>query len=225
MPATRTSRCRATAATTCGHYGLDLRYTPATRRLDGTAAIVATATQDLSRFDLDLRGFTVRSVTVNARRASFTRAGQELKITPAHAAAQGRGRSSSPSRYGGVPRVITDPDDSIEGFVPTNDGAFVVGEPQGSPGWFPSNDTPNDKATYTIRITVPAGLTAVGNGRLLSQRTARRADHVRLERVQADGDLPGHGHAGQVPGAPGQRRAASRSTSRSTRRRPRRPSR
>jgi hypothetical protein len=30
--------------------GLDLRYDPATRRLDGTAAILATATQALSRF-------------------------------------------------------------------------------------------------------------------------------------------------------------------------------
>lgn len=64
-------------------YGLDLRYDPATRRLDGTAAIHATATQSLSRFDLDLRGFTVRSVTVNGRHAAFSRSGQELVITPA----------------------------------------------------------------------------------------------------------------------------------------------
>ena len=32
-------------------YGLDLRYDPATRRLVGTAAVLATATQALSRFD------------------------------------------------------------------------------------------------------------------------------------------------------------------------------
>jgi aminopeptidase N len=152
-------------------YGLDLRYTPATRRLDGTAAIVATATQSLSRFDLDLRGFTVRSVTVNGRRAAFSRAGQELRITPAKALRRGLPFLVTVA-YGGVPAVITDPDESIEGFVPTDDGAFVVGEPQGAPGWFPANDTPNDKATYTVRMTVPAGLTAVGNGRLLAQRTA-----------------------------------------------------
>jgi aminopeptidase N len=152
-------------------YGLDLRYEPATRRLDGTAVIAATATQALSRFDLDLRGFTVRSVTVNGRTATFGRAGQELTVTPARALPKGVPFLVTVG-YGGVPKVITDPDDSIEGFVPTNDGAFVVGEPQGSPGWFPSNDTPNDKATYTIRMSVPAGITAVGNGRLLSQRTA-----------------------------------------------------
>ena len=51
-------------------------------RLVGTAAVLATATQALSRFDLDLRGFTVSSVTVNGHRAAWSRAGQELRITP-----------------------------------------------------------------------------------------------------------------------------------------------
>jgi aminopeptidase N len=151
-------------------YGLDLAYDPASRRLTGTAVIVATATQSLSRFDLDLRGFTVSAVTVNARRATWTRSGQELVVTPARALRRGAPFVVT-VRYAGVPQVITDPDDSIEGFVPTDDGAFVVGEPQGAPGWFPSNDHPSDKATMTLRMTVPAGLTAVGNGRLLSQRT------------------------------------------------------
>jgi aminopeptidase N len=151
-------------------YGLDLRYNPATRRLAGTAVILATATQALSRFDLDLRGFTVSSVIVNAHRATWTRAGQELTITPDRALRRGRPFLVT-IRYAGVPQVITDPDESIEGFVPTDDGAFVVGEPQGSPGWFPSNDHPTDKAKMTVRMTVPAGLTAVGNGRLLAQST------------------------------------------------------
>ena len=66
---------------------------------------------------------------------------------------------------------MVDPDGSIEGWVPTADGAFVVGEPQGSPGWFPANDNPRDKATYDIAVTVPAGLTAMSNGRLVATRT------------------------------------------------------
>ena len=45
-------------------------------------------------------------------------------------------------RYAGPPAAVTDPDGSIEGWVATKDGAFVVGEPQGSPTWFPCNDTP-----------------------------------------------------------------------------------
>jgi aminopeptidase N len=55
--------------------------------------------------------------------------------------------------------------------VPTDDGAFVVGEPQGSPAWYPVNDNPRDKATFDFRITVPAGLTAVANGVLVSNAT------------------------------------------------------
>ena len=47
------------------HYGLTLDYTPSTNRLVGTDVITARATQDLSRFDLDLRGFTITQLLVN----------------------------------------------------------------------------------------------------------------------------------------------------------------
>ena len=43
------------------HYSLVFSYDPATRQFDGTATVTATATQNLSRFDLDLRGFDDRS--------------------------------------------------------------------------------------------------------------------------------------------------------------------
>ena len=68
---------------------------------------------------------------------------------------------------------MIDPDKSVEGWIPTDDGAFVVNEPQGSPGWYPVNDSPRDKATYDFRVTVPAGKTAVANGELISERTRR----------------------------------------------------
>jgi aminopeptidase N len=74
--------------------------------------------------------------------------------------------------YAGTPAVVTDPDESIEGWVPTDDGAFVVGEPQGSPAWYPVNDNPRDKATFDFSISVPAGLTAMANGVLVSNQTA-----------------------------------------------------
>jgi aminopeptidase N len=74
--------------------------------------------------------------------------------------------------YGGTPSVVTDPDGSIEGWVPTDDGAFVVGEPQGSPAWYPANDNPRDKATYDFSVSVPEGLTVMANGVLLSHETS-----------------------------------------------------
>jgi aminopeptidase N len=153
------------------HYALTLSYDPATRRLDGDVAITARATQDLSRFDLDLRGFDVSSVTVGGRLATFVRDGQELVVTPPAPIKSGA-TFLAEVVYTGVPQVITDPDGSIEGWVPTDDGAFVVGEPQGSPGWFPVNDNPRDKASYDFAVTVPAGLTVMANGVLVSSTTA-----------------------------------------------------
>jgi aminopeptidase N len=149
-------------------YALNLDYDPGENHLDGTALIVARTTQDLSRFDLDLRGFTVARVLVNALPASFTRDGQELIVTPRLPLRAGR-TFTVLVRYAGVPEVITDPDESIEGWVPTSDGAFVVGEPQGAPGWFPANDNPQDKAAFDLAITVPDGITAMGNGVLLAR--------------------------------------------------------
>ena len=73
--------------------------------------------------------------------------------------------------YAGKPKAIKDPDKSIEGWVPTDDGAYVVNEPQGSPGWYPVNDSPRDKATFEFAITVPAGRVAFANGELISSPT------------------------------------------------------
>ena len=152
------------------NYSLDLAYQPASHQLSGTATLQIHATQDLSRFDLDLRGFDVGTVTVNGVEASVARDGQELMITPSHAVRTGDAFTVVVP-YAGQPQTVIDPDGSSEGWVYTSDGAAVVGEPQGSPAWYPGNDTPRDKATFTVSMTVPSGLTAVGNGSLQSQTT------------------------------------------------------
>jgi aminopeptidase N len=154
------------------HYSLDLDYERATNQLDGRVTILARAEQNLSRFNLDLRGYDISDLEVNGRNARFTRDGQELTVIP---------RSGLIRRlpfvvrveYSGQPEAVIDPDGSSEGWVPTEDGAFVVNEPQGSPGWYPANDNPQDKATYDFAITVPKGITAIANGVLLSSRTHR----------------------------------------------------
>lgn len=156
------------------HYSLDLSYAPQpTNRLTGRVAVFARATQNLDRFNLDLRDFLVVSrVSVNVRQASFRHQGQELSITP-----KSRLRRGSAFvvvvEYSGEPEVVVDPDEAIEGWVPTPDGAMVVNEPQGAPGWFPVNDTPLDKATYDFAVTVPAGRSVIANGVLVSRQTRR----------------------------------------------------
>ncbi|MEV0720806.1 M1 family aminopeptidase, partial [Asanoa sp. NPDC050611] len=151
------------------HYSLDLDYVRATNFLDGTAVITARATQNLTRFDLDLRGFTISSLRVDGAPARFTRDGQELIVSPRKMLRAGRTFTVRVD-YAGTPTEVIDPDGSSEGWVPTEDGAFVVNEPQGSPGWYPANDNPRDKATFDFTVTVPKGITAIGNGKLISKR-------------------------------------------------------
>jgi aminopeptidase N len=45
-------------------------------------------------------------------------------------------------------------------------------EPNGASTWFPSNDHPSDKASFTFRVTVPENLSVIANDRLLSRRAA-----------------------------------------------------
>ncbi len=153
------------------NYALTLDYQPAANFLSGTAVITAGATQNLSRFDLDLRGFAITRLLVNGLSAAFARSGQELIVTPRKVLKTGKTFTVTID-YAGMPTVVVDPDQSIEGWIPTSDGAFVVGEPQGSPGWYPVNDNPRDKATYDFRVSVPVGLTVMANGVLLSHASS-----------------------------------------------------
>ncbi|CAN5457746.1 hypothetical protein BH20ACT15_BH20ACT15_12570 [soil metagenome] len=76
-------------------------------------------------------------------------------------------------RYAGTPKPIPGPDATPMGWNRTKDGSFVASEPRGAPSWFPCNDVPTDKATFTTSITVPRGTVAVSNGLLTSVRRRR----------------------------------------------------
>ncbi|MFC6880872.1 MULTISPECIES: M1 family metallopeptidase [Actinomadura] len=159
-------------------YHLKTAYEPGTDQLTGTATIRATATQNLSRFNLDLYKLNVRSVRVNGRDAPFARTGErELEITPPRGL-----RKNSPFsvvvRYDGVPQTLSGPIifDLPYGFLHTRDGATIVSEPDGASTWFPANDHPSDKALFTIETTVPRGLKAIANGRLVKKWSAHGKD-------------------------------------------------
>lgn len=145
------------------HYGLDVRYDPASDRLTGHAVITATATQDLSRFNLDLHGLTVDAVTVADARADHRRRDDELVVTPRDGLPRGR-QFTVTVDYAGVPEAIADGELGSGGFLHTADGAVALGQPDSAATWFPVNDHPSDKATYDIAVTVPDGLSALSNG-------------------------------------------------------------
>ena len=156
------------------HYDLNLKYTPTSDTsgtLDARAIIAATATQGLSSFSLDLRGLAVSSVTVNGAPATFrTEGDRELIVTPRQPL-----RARLPFvvvvAYGGNTGQPLDNTEALYGWVSFKDGAFIGNEPEGASTWYPVNDVPYDKATYTFAIEVPEGTVGVANGKLLSQRT------------------------------------------------------
>ncbi|MGY3060609.1 aminopeptidase N [Streptomyces sp. TE3672] len=148
------------------HYDLRLKYQPSTDLLEGTATILATTTQELTRFNLDF-GLEVSEVRVDGKKAGHVKNGeQELEITPAAPLAKGRSVSVV-VRYAGKPSEV-----KINGWtswVRTPDGAVAAQEPESAAWWYPSNDHPLDKATYDISVSVPDGTQAISNGRLQSQ--------------------------------------------------------
>ena len=152
------------------HYTLDLNVDVDNNLLDATATIEAATIQLLSAFNLDLRGLTVERVTVDGIEADFGRTTTELTIVPATPLP-----ANTPFTvvidYSGSPRTMVDPALSFTeiGWTKFNDGIFVFGEPSGAMTWYPSNNHPQDKATFTFNITNDSSLTAAATGRLVGE--------------------------------------------------------
>jgi aminopeptidase N len=142
------------------HYDLNLAVRPKPDRVKAIATIRANATQALSSFNLDFRGLKVTSVTVDGSSAAVSRRGGEMTVTPAAPIASDAAFSVVVA-YHGRPHPI-----GGVGWIRTNDGTAAFSEPNGSPSWFPCNDHPSDKATYSFTATVPRSYRAIANGRL-----------------------------------------------------------
>ncbi|MFJ1766552.1 M1 family metallopeptidase [Amycolatopsis sp. NPDC088138] len=147
-------------------YNLKVTYDTTSHQLIGLQDITARATQALSSFNLDLRGLTVDNVRIDGRDAKFGRSGDhELTITPARPLRRGQNFEVKIG-YHGVPAPISDPSLGNNGWQYAQaGGAFVAGEPKSATTWYPVNDTPLDKATFHLAITVPDEWGVIANGR------------------------------------------------------------
>ncbi len=73
--------------------------------------------------------------------------------------------------YHGAPELIDDPSGPVGlGWHERGEQSFVLAEPLGAATWFPSNDHPEDKATFDMRVIVSPGDVAVGPG-ILTERS------------------------------------------------------
>jgi aminopeptidase N len=146
-------------------YDIQVRYDPSTDRIQGHTTLTARASESLSRFDLDLR-LPAWAVTVNDQPAGIHQDGGKLQVTPAAPVLVGAPMTVRVD-YAGVPSAIPDGPDTPSPWVRTPDGAVAVGEPDIAAWWYPCNDHPSDKATFTITAIVPTGLQVISNGALL----------------------------------------------------------
>ena len=182
--------------------------------MSGVATIDLVATQNLDRFNLDLRDMDVEAVTVNGKPATEIEPPAEgtvvedaaywqvqdddarvweLTIQPRPKIKRGQ-RARVVVTYGGDTTRPEDIEGALYGWVTTRDGAMVVSEPEGSMTWYPVSDHQTDKASYSFEITVPRGQ-GRGRQRRAGWRPCDRGwlDHMVLERPGRAGQLPHDG--------------------------------
>lgn len=144
-------------------YALDFAYDATTKLVTASATLRICTTQALSRFSLDALGLDIQDVRVAGHAADHEQVGEKLRITPVR---------SLPAKAAAtvVVSYTADPRGTLThtAWVPTPDGFAVCPQPNSAHTVFPCNDHPADKADFTFRITVPAGLRGVASGALVN---------------------------------------------------------
>ncbi len=173
------------------HYDLDLDLDVEGGAIhDATVTIDILALVDLCAFNLDFEGLSIDAISVNGEPADHRRRGKELTVVPGatfpvgsvftveiryHGTPLAAGLEPNPMVTEPEPEVGLggeDPDEFSAGqgswFV-REDEIFILGEPSGHRFWFPVNEHPADKATYTASYTVAKPFDVAANGSLVDE--------------------------------------------------------
>lgn len=151
------------------HYDLVLRYRPESNRLDADTQLSCRAVQAMTAVSIDLHHLQVAKVSsTGVAIARWTQRDDKLLVTlrsPVKADTDFKLRI----RYSGHPGTVPSPTLGEAGWEELADGAIIAAQPHGAPAWFPCNDRPDNKATYSFEITVPAGYYVAASGELVDQ--------------------------------------------------------
>lgn len=149
------------------HYLLDITvHDVSTSDMTAVVTLNANAQQNLSGFNLDFAGFEIDRITVNNEAAEFSRSSSELTVTPAAPLAEGESFVVVVEYHGSPDEMQSLALPVQTGWVTFEGGSFVLSEPDGSASYYPVNDHPLDKASYTFRVTVPKPFEVAANGEL-----------------------------------------------------------
>jgi aminopeptidase N len=159
-------------------YDVRLAYDPQSRALDGTVTIATAVNRAVDELVLDADELEVDAVTVEGSPVEFEQTAGDLVIDPGERL--GPVAPSDPLElavtYRDEAGAVEGGGLSAEGWFATDDGSFVLNEPDGAHTWLPSNDHPSDKATWRFELTVPDGTAAIANGHLVDRREGRNRD-------------------------------------------------
>ena len=166
-------------ALTFEHADLSFEVLPATRRIEGVATLSFTARAPLSRLVIDLdRNLPVSAIAIDGQalpKSAWRNPDGQLGITLPRPVAAGE-KIVARIAYGGTPHVALNPpwDDGIV-WAKTPDGKPWVAtttEGYGCDLLWPCLDFPTgEPKSVDLHITVPEGLKAPANGRLIGVDT------------------------------------------------------
>ncbi|MBD8031009.1 M1 family metallopeptidase [Corynebacterium gallinarum] len=158
------------------NYELDLTYRVSPNLLMGTATLHMVNYHPLTSLTLDLsNNLRVEKVTAqgtagtNVQVARFRHSNKKLHISFREAIPVDQ-EFSLTIRYRGNPRPTRTPWGAI-GWEELDNGALVASQPCGAPSWLPSDDTPDEKARFDIKVTADNDYMVISNGDLVGRIT------------------------------------------------------
>ncbi|MES2034425.1 MAG: M1 family metallopeptidase [Pseudomonadota bacterium] len=167
------------------HVDLDLTPDFATRTVSGTATLDVLAAPGAKAVVLDALGLKIAKVTDHAGRALPWTLGESV------------GEKGAPLtvQLNGAKRIVvtyaTDPDPLALQWLPpeltagkTRPFLYSQGQPTLNRSWIPTQDSPGIRQTWTARIVVPQGMSAVMSGEKLTPEGEPAGDGKRAWRFR-----------------------------------------
>jgi aminopeptidase N len=149
------------------HYGLDLHYRMSSGHLKAVAQLDVTLLREVRQLSLDISALHVGKVFINGKanknhKQSPTKL--SIKLGEEHPAGT---KFTLEIHYSGTPRPRSSRWGAV-GWEELADGVVVAAQPTGAPSWFPCNDLPRYKSTFTISLTTERSYTVKATGELMS---------------------------------------------------------
>ena len=146
------------------HYDIDLDVNPESGVIEGSVGVVVKSlVNGLNAVDLDAVNMQILNVEAVQKNLSFTYDGYIVIASLGTAMSKNetrflrfRYRALTPQNL-----ILAGPDAVDPHRMKT---AYTYTQPEGSSHWYPCLDRPSDKATMTIKVTVPSGFNALSNG-------------------------------------------------------------